>query len=88
MVVVDNEDRENEGDLIIAADAMTTEKMAFLIRYTRYAGGARASETTRARHTHKELIRVGLQPSPTHRTLLSASSPRHTAPSHRALLLP
>ena len=34
MVVVDNEDRENEGDLIIAADAMTPAKMAFLIRYT------------------------------------------------------
>ena len=38
VVVVDNEDRENEGDLIIAADAVTTEKMAFLIRYTRLAG--------------------------------------------------
>jgi 3,4-dihydroxy-2-butanone 4-phosphate synthase len=37
VVVVDNEDRENEGDLIMAADAMTTERMAFLIRYTRSA---------------------------------------------------
>ncbi len=34
MVVVDNEDRENEGDLIIAAQHMTPEKMAFLIRYS------------------------------------------------------
>jgi 3,4-dihydroxy 2-butanone 4-phosphate synthase/GTP cyclohydrolase II len=34
VVVVDDEDRENEGDLIIAADAMTAEKMTFLIRYT------------------------------------------------------
>ena len=34
VVVVDDEDRENEGDLIIAADAMTEEKMAFMIRYT------------------------------------------------------
>ncbi|RZV44740.1 MAG: bifunctional 3,4-dihydroxy-2-butanone-4-phosphate synthase/GTP cyclohydrolase II [Acidimicrobiales bacterium] len=34
LVVVDDEDRENEGDLIIAADAMTEEKMAFMIRYT------------------------------------------------------
>lgn len=33
VVVVDNEDRENEGDLIIAAEAMTTEKMAFMIRF-------------------------------------------------------
>jgi 3,4-dihydroxy 2-butanone 4-phosphate synthase/GTP cyclohydrolase II len=34
VVVVDDEDRENEGDLIIAADKMTPEKMAFMIRYT------------------------------------------------------
>lgn len=34
LVVVDDEDRENEGDLIIAADALTEEKMAFMIRYT------------------------------------------------------
>jgi 3,4-dihydroxy 2-butanone 4-phosphate synthase/GTP cyclohydrolase II len=34
VVVVDDEDRENEGDLIIAADAMTEEKMAFMIRHT------------------------------------------------------
>ena len=34
VVVVDDEDRENEGDLIIAADAMDEEKMAFMIRYT------------------------------------------------------
>ncbi|CAG8444137.1 14350_t:CDS:2 [Ambispora leptoticha] len=34
VVVVDNEDRENEGDLVIAAEKMTTEKMAFMVRYT------------------------------------------------------
>ncbi|RUS34130.1 3,4-dihydroxy-2-butanone 4-phosphate synthase [Jimgerdemannia flammicorona] len=34
VVVVDNEDRENEGDLIIAAEKITTEKMAFLVRYS------------------------------------------------------
>ena len=34
VVVVDDEDRENEGDLIIAAEQMTPEKMAFMIRYT------------------------------------------------------
>ncbi|SVA23972.1 uncharacterized protein METZ01_LOCUS76826, partial [marine metagenome] len=33
-VVVDDEDRENEGDLIVAADAMTSEKMTFMIRHT------------------------------------------------------
>jgi 3,4-dihydroxy 2-butanone 4-phosphate synthase/GTP cyclohydrolase II len=34
VVVVDDEDRENEGDLIIAAEKMTPDKMAFMIRYT------------------------------------------------------
>src|SRR5690242_17046695 len=34
VVVVDDEDRENEGDLIIAAEKMTPEAMAFMIRHT------------------------------------------------------
>lgn len=32
--MLDNESRENEGDLIIAAEAVTTEKMAFLVRHS------------------------------------------------------
>lgn len=35
VIVMDNEDRENEGDLIIAAEKITTKQMAFLIRYSR-----------------------------------------------------
>jgi len=34
VVVVDDDDRENEGDLIVAAVHCTTEKMAFIIRHT------------------------------------------------------
>jgi 3,4-dihydroxy 2-butanone 4-phosphate synthase / GTP cyclohydrolase II len=34
VVVADDEDRENEGDLIMAADAVTSEKLAFFIRHT------------------------------------------------------
>ncbi|CDO51656.1 hypothetical protein DV495_003872 [Geotrichum candidum] len=34
LVVLDDESRENEGDLIIAANAITTEKMAFLVRHS------------------------------------------------------
>jgi 3,4-dihydroxy 2-butanone 4-phosphate synthase len=34
IVVLDSQDRENEGDLIIAAQDITTEKMAFMVRYT------------------------------------------------------
>lgn len=32
VLVVDNEDRENEGDLIYAAESLTVEQMAFMIR--------------------------------------------------------
>ncbi len=34
VVVLDSQDRENEGDLIIAAEDITTEKMAFMVRHT------------------------------------------------------
>ena len=34
VVVVDDADRENEGDLIMAAETMTPEAMAFMIRHT------------------------------------------------------
>jgi len=34
IIVVDDEHRENEGDLVIAAQHITPEKMAFLIRHT------------------------------------------------------
>ncbi len=33
-MVLDDADRENEGDLIIAAEDVTTEKMAFMVRYS------------------------------------------------------
>ena len=34
VVVVDDEDRENEGDLIMAAESATAEKIAFFVRHT------------------------------------------------------
>ena len=34
VVIVDDEDRENEGDLIMAAEHVTAEKLAFIIRHT------------------------------------------------------
>jgi 3,4-dihydroxy 2-butanone 4-phosphate synthase/GTP cyclohydrolase II len=34
VVVVDDEDRENEGDLIFAAELATPQLMAFMVRYT------------------------------------------------------
>lgn len=35
VVVLDDEDRENEGDLIIAAEKVTTEKINFMTKYAR-----------------------------------------------------
>ena len=35
LVVMDDESRENEGDLILAAEHCTTEKLAWMIRHTR-----------------------------------------------------
>ena len=34
VVVVDDNDRENEGDLILAASKATPEQLAFMIRHT------------------------------------------------------
>ena len=34
VIVVDDAERENEGDLVLAAEHVTTEKMAFMIRHT------------------------------------------------------
>ena len=34
VIITDDADRENEGDLIVAAEKITNEQMAFMIRYT------------------------------------------------------
>lgn len=34
IVVVDDEDRENEGDLVMAADAATPEQLAFIVKHS------------------------------------------------------
>lgn len=34
VVVVDDDDRENEGDLIMAASKATADRVAFMIRHT------------------------------------------------------
>jgi len=52
VIVLDNEDRENEGDLTIAAEHATTEKMGFMIRYT---GGYICCAMTKERLDQLEL---------------------------------
>ena len=46
VIVVDDEDRENEGDLIFAASKATPELLAFLIRYS--SGVAREAAKIRS----------------------------------------
>ncbi|KOS17236.1 hypothetical protein ESCO_006460 [Escovopsis weberi] len=46
LVVLDDADRENEADLIIAADAITTNQMAFMVRHS---SGLICAPTTPAR---------------------------------------
>jgi 3,4-dihydroxy 2-butanone 4-phosphate synthase len=35
VIVLDDQDREDEADLIIAAESITPAQMAFLVRFTR-----------------------------------------------------
>ena len=35
VIVVDDEDRENEGDLIMAAEKVTPEKINFMLKHAR-----------------------------------------------------
>ena len=46
VVVVDDEDRENEGDIIFAAEKATPELMGFLVRYSSGSSAPRSLEQT------------------------------------------
>jgi 3,4-dihydroxy 2-butanone 4-phosphate synthase / GTP cyclohydrolase II len=52
IIIVDDEDRENEGDLVILAEKVTPENIAFMIRYT---GGVICLAMTEALADHLEL---------------------------------
>lgn len=54
IVVTDDDDRENEGDLIVAATHCTTEQMAFMVRYT--------SGIVCAPLSREEAVRMNLDP--------------------------
>jgi len=54
VVVTDDDDRENEGDLIVAAVHCTSEKMAFIVRHT--------SGIVCAPMTSTEAVRLNLNP--------------------------
>ena len=62
--MLDSQDRENEGDLIIAADSITPAQMAFLVRFTRW-------ETPSARYPHESQLQLHVSHIPQLLTYLS-----------------
>ncbi len=70
VVVADDEDRENEGDLIIAAESLTTEKLAFMLRHT--SGVVCVAITARRAHELELPLMVAENNEP-HRTQFTVS---------------
>ncbi len=70
VVVVDDEDRENEGDLIMAAEHATAEKLAFFIRYT---SGVICAPVTEARADELDLPLMVSQNTEVMRTAFTVS---------------
>ena len=59
VVVTDDDDRENEGDLFVAASLCTSEKMAFIIRHTSgIVCAPLAPEEARRLHLRSESTRL------------------------------
>jgi len=70
LVVVDDETRENEGDLIIAAELVTSEKIAFMVRYT---SGVICAPLPGARIDHLNLPQMVADNTEHHRTAFTVS---------------
>jgi 3,4-dihydroxy 2-butanone 4-phosphate synthase/GTP cyclohydrolase II len=70
VVIVDNEDRENEGDLIMAAQHATTQALAFMIRYS---SGIICVPMEAARLRQLELPQMVAQNAEVHRTAFTVS---------------
>lgn len=51
VIVMDDEDRENEGDLVLPACGVTAEQMAWMIKWTRYVWMTNVSS-----HLHKIVV--------------------------------
>ena len=70
VIVVDDEDRENEGDLIIAAEKATPEQIAFMIRHT---SGIICVPLTEERINELELPQMVQHNTESHRTAFTVS---------------
>ena len=70
VVVVDDEDRENEGDLIMAAEAATPEKVAFFLHHT---SGVICAPVTRERARELDLQLMVVDNTESMRTAFTVS---------------
>jgi 3,4-dihydroxy 2-butanone 4-phosphate synthase/GTP cyclohydrolase II len=70
VLVVDDEDRENEGDLILAAEKVTPEQIAFMVRHT---SGLICLPMTGERLDELELPLMVLQNTDSHKTAFTVS---------------
>ena len=70
VLVVDNAQRENEGDLIIAAETVTASKIAFMVRYT---SGLICLSTTGARLDELDLPLMVMDNTESHQTAFTVS---------------
>jgi len=70
VVVVDDEDRENEGDLIMAAEHATPEKIAFFVRHT---SGLICAPVTNERADELELPLMVAQNTESQRTAFTVT---------------
>jgi 3,4-dihydroxy 2-butanone 4-phosphate synthase/GTP cyclohydrolase II len=70
VLVMDDEDRENEGDLIIAAEKVTAEKIAFMVRHT---SGLICLPTTGERLDQLGLPLMVLENTDSHKTAFTVS---------------
>lgn len=70
VLVIDDEDRENEGDLIIAAEKVTPEQVAFMVRHT---SGLICLPTTGERLDQLGLPLMVLENTDSHKTAFTVS---------------
>ncbi len=70
VLIMDDEDRENEGDLIMAAELATPEAVAFMIRYT---SGIICVPMEEDRLTRLDLPQMVASNSESHRTAFTVS---------------
>jgi 3,4-dihydroxy 2-butanone 4-phosphate synthase/GTP cyclohydrolase II len=70
VVIADDEDRENEGDLIMAAQAVSSESIAFIVRHS---SGIICQPMTRERLEQLRLPQMVAENSESHRTAFTVS---------------